>query len=70
MRKRSTSFFYFIVHWVDFVEQKVMRSKDVYWHYFPGYNKIIKFFLVEMKKRSINQYPDAMKSACLALLSN
>ena len=70
MKKRSSSFFFFIIYWVEYIESKVIRSKDISWQYFPGYNKIIKYFLIEMKKRPIIHYPDALKSACLALLSN
>ena len=47
-----------------------MNTKDIQWKYFPGYNKLIKCFLVELKKRPILEYPDALKEACYRLLSN
>ena len=47
-----------------------MKTKDVQWKYFPGYNKLVKCYLLEMKKRPIMEYPDALKIACFKLLSN
>lgn len=70
MQKRSTGFFYFLIYWVEEIERATRKAKDIQWKYFPGYNKLIKCFLVEMKNRPILEYPDAMKVACSKLLSN
>ena len=70
MTKRGIAFFYFVKYWIEYIESIVVKAKDVQWKYFPGYNKIIKCFLLEMKKRPIIEYPDALKIACFKLLSN
>ena len=70
MTKRGIAFFYFVKYWIEYIESIVVKTKDVQWKYFPGYNKIVKCLLVEMKKRSILEYPDALKIACFKLLSN
>ena len=57
--KRGLAFFYFIKYWVSYVEQSI-DSRDVEWCYFPGFNRIIKGFLVEMKLRPLLEYPDAL----------
>ena len=61
MSKRGIAFFYFVKYWVEYIESMAVKTKDIQWKYFPGYNKIIKCFLVELKKRSILEYPDALK---------
>lgn len=70
MGKRGSAFFYFLSYWVNYVEDIAVKSKDIQWKYFPGYNRLMKSFLVQMKKKSILEYPDAMKLTCNKLLSN
>ena len=36
----------------------------------PGYAKIIKAVLLEMKEREVSFYPEALKEATCALLAN
>jgi hypothetical protein len=47
-----------------------VNSKHVNWRYFPGYNKILYSFLVELKVKKVTQYSQAMKKAAAYLLSN
>ena len=70
MSKRSSAFFYFVKFWVQYIEECVIKARDIQWKYFPGYNKLIKCFLIELKKRSIMEYPSALKEASFSLLSN
>ena len=51
--KRSTAFFYFVKYWVEYISSIAIKTKDIQWKYFPGYHKLIKCFLAELKKRSI-----------------
>lgn len=36
----------------------------------PGYAKIVKAVLLEMKEREVSYYPEALKEATCALLAN
>ena len=51
--KRGLAFFYFIKYWVTYVESALPKPIYVQWIYFPGYKKLIKSFLVELKARPI-----------------
>ena len=68
--KRGLAFFYFLKYWVTYIESSLPGKKDVQWRYFPGYNRLLKGFFVEMKTRPIHQYPDALIESCLKLLTN
>lgn len=46
MSKRGIAFFYFVKYWVEYIESIAVKTKDIQWKYFPGYNKLIKCFLV------------------------
>jgi len=70
MSKRGITFFQFLKCWVDYVETVVPKPKDIQWKYFPGYNKLLRCFLCEMKKRPILEYPDILKHSLFKLLSN
>ena len=70
MNRRGTAFFFFVRFWVLYVEGIAVKSRDIQWRYFPGYNRIVRSLLIEMKKRNIVEYPDAMKLAMTTLLTN
>ena len=70
MKKRRGAFFSFVRYWVNYVELIAVNPKHVNWKYFPGYNKIVHSFLVEMKFNKISHYSDAMKMAASSLLAN
>lgn len=42
----------------------------MYWQDVPGYNIILRAFLLEMKALEIDQYPDSLIEASIALLGN
>ena len=68
--KRGLAFFYFLKYWVTYVESTLQDSHYTQWSYFPGYNKLIRAFLLELKVRPLLEYPDAIIEAALKLLSN
>lgn len=70
MAKRGGAFFAFVRYWVTYVENVAVNSKHVNWKYFPGYNKILHSFLVEMKNKSLASYSPAFKKAAACMLSN
>lgn len=53
---------------MTYVESNLRNSKDIQWNYFPGYNRLLKGFFVELKLRPILEYPDALLDAGLKLL--
>jgi hypothetical protein len=52
------------------VDTALQNSQYVEWIYFPGYTRLIRGFLVELKLRPIQEYPDAILEAALKLLLN
>jgi hypothetical protein len=68
--KRGLAFFYFIKYWAIYIEITLPATKDIQWRYFPGYNRLLRGFFVEMKIRPILEYPDALMEAGLKLLLN
>lgn len=68
--KRGLAFFYFIKYWVTYVDSTLPHSQDVQWMYFPGYNRLLRGFFVELKTRPILEYPDGLIEAALKLLVN
>ncbi len=57
-------------YWCDYVESIAVNSKNLKWKHFPGYNKILHAFLVEMKKVELKDYTDRMEKALVSLLNN
>lgn len=43
---------------------------NIYWPDIPGYNIILKAFLLEMKELDIVEYPDSLIDATLNLLNH
>lgn len=58
------------MYWVEYIESIVIRVKEIQWKYFPGYNRIVKCFLVELKKRPLLEFSDTLKLACFKLVTN
>lgn len=55
--------------WAIYVKNTLV-SNNVNWKDVPGYTKIIKAIILEMKEREIQFYPEALKEATCALLAN
>lgn len=50
--------------------KNTLVSNNVNWKDVPGYAKILKAILLEMKERDVQYYPEALKEATCALLAN
>lgn len=68
--KRGLAFFYFIKYWVTYVDSTLHNSPYIQWNYFPGYTRLVRGFLVELKIRPILEYPDGIIEAIQKLLLN
>lgn len=69
MEKRGIAYFRFIKEWATDI-RRLFVHKTVPYHEFPGYNVLLKTFLLEMKERDLFTYPDALVEASKALLHN
>ena len=47
--KRGSTFFYFLYFLISKLSDLGKRLKFIKWQYFPGYNKLVRAFLYEMK---------------------
>ena len=48
----------------------VPKTESIAWADIPGYGIMLKTFLIELKKREILQYPDALVNASKAIFIN
>lgn len=46
------------------------RIKFIKWQYFPGYNKLVRAFLYEMKNLKVERYPQSLIQTSINLLAN
>lgn len=67
--KRGVAYFLIVKQWADYVKRALVRN-SVNWMTVPGYKKIVKSILLEMKERDVAFYPEALKDATCALLAN
>lgn len=67
--KRGLVFFRFVEEWAMHISQELVRE-SLPWNHVPGYNVILKGFLIEMKERHISDYPEAMIETSKSLLRN
>lgn len=58
-----------VKQWAIYVKNTLV-SNNVNWKDVPGYAKIIKAILLELKEREVQFYPEALKEATCALLAN
>ena len=68
--KRGVAFFLFLQHWTQYVHHLVVVYDSINWWNLPGYQVLIKAFLVEMKKRELTHYPEALKTCSVVLINN
>jgi hypothetical protein len=52
------------------VESIAVNSKNLKWKHFPGYNRILHAFLVEMKNTDLMDFTDRFDKALTSLLNN
>jgi len=67
MEKRGLVYFYFIRNYVKYIF-KHSPFQEIPWEEIPGYNIILKSFLIELKERNVVDYPDALIKASKTLL--
>ena len=70
INKRKGAFFSFVQYWCDYVESIAVNSKNLTWKHFPGYNRILHAFLVEMKNTDLVDFTDRFNKALTSLLNN
>ena len=67
--KRGLVFFRFIKKWARQINKEFVRA-NLPWNHIPGYNIVVKCFLIELKEREIDKYNEAMVEASISLLRN
>ena len=68
--KRGIAFYFFLNEWTKHVNKTVVIKDHVPWQDLPGYNVLIKNFLIELKKRDVKQLPEALIDTSVTLLKN
>lgn len=67
MEKRGIAYFRFISQWANDVK-RLFVHQNVPWQDIPGYNIILKSFLLELKERRVENYSEALITAAKSLL--
>lgn len=68
--KRGIAYYFFLNEWTKHVVKTVVIKDNVPWNDLPGYNVLIKNFLIELKKRDTKRFPEALIDASVTLLRN
>ena len=68
--KRGKAFFLFLDKWVKHVDKIVPVKEHTPWQDIPGYNTLMKDFLLELKSRDIKALPEALVETSISLLEN
>ena len=69
VQKRGVAYFLIVKQWGDYAKRALVIN-NVNWVDVPGYLKIVKSILLEMKERDIAYYPEALKEATCSLIAN
>mmetsp|Transcript_14289 Transcript_14289/g.38517 ORF Transcript_14289/g.38517 Transcript_14289/m.38517 type:complete len:1312 (-) Transcript_14289:446-4381(-) len=70
LARRGHCFFTLICEWVTLVRSMGTLVEPVPWDLIPGYDRLVRAFLLEMRRRPVTQWPESMQCAALALLGN
>ena len=70
LSKRGIAFYLFLDDWAKHVNKTVVIKDHVPWQDLPGYNILIKSFLVELKLKDVRRYPEPLLNASCSLLKN
>ena len=68
--KRGIAFYFFLSEWSKIVTKTIVTKDQVPWQDLPGYNTLIKSFLIELKRKDVKHYPEALISLSISLLKN
>jgi hypothetical protein len=69
-QRTGVAFFDFICEWCRYVHHVTHYNAQLPWEILPGYNEIMRAFLLELKYRDLRQYPDQLREASNMLLHN
>lgn len=74
MEKRTIAFFEIINKVVDYMHDSIatynQKSNNLFWQDIPGYNQVLRAFLLELKALNIQDYPDSLIEASKTFLNN
>ena len=68
--KRGQVFYDFIEEWARYVNRTIVIKDHIPWQDLPGYNAIVKAFLIELKMKDVKRYPESLIRASHSLLVN
>ena len=68
--KRGIAFYFFLSEWSKIVTKTIVTKDQLPWQDLSGYNILIKSFLIELKRRNVKHYPEALISVSTSLLKN
>lgn len=68
--KKGIGFFFFINEVCKYVKSIVVLKDNIPWSQVPGYGVLLKNFLVELNKREVGSYPDALIQASESIMFN
>lgn len=62
--------FLILNEWANYVNKAIISKERIPWQDLPGYRKLLKGFLVEMKIRKVSDYSESLKIASIGMLHN
>jgi hypothetical protein len=68
--KRGIGFFFFVNELCLYIHETLIVKETIPWQDIPGYRLLLKAFLIEMKKRDLQKYPEALVDGSCSLLFN
>lgn len=68
--KKGVGFFFFISEICKYIKSLVVLKENIPWSQVPGYGILLKNFLVELNKREVGSYPDALIQASESIMFN
>ncbi|KAL4459972.1 hypothetical protein ABPG74_003498 [Tetrahymena malaccensis] len=68
--KKGSSFFFFLSEWALYVNNTVISKDHIPWNELPGYQILMKSFLLQMAKKETRNLIDSLKIASMNLLLN
>ena len=76
MSKKKTTFCFFVKTWLRVVGDASdlssggMAGTQLFWHHIPGYRVLLKGVLLALKRRRVDEIPDALVNAASGFLRN
>ena len=57
--KKGIGFLYFVKELCHYIHDTIVVKDTIPWQDIPGYNLILRAFLIEMKTKDLHAYPEA-----------